>query len=62
MDGLADLNNTYDQLENVDAKVNMDENGNLAIATVVVKASGKRGKEQKPFEGEFSNIYFFCKK
>jgi hypothetical protein len=62
LNGLADLNNTYDHLENVDVKVNINEDENLATATVIVKASGKRGIEQDPFNGEFRNIRFFRKK
>jgi len=59
--GLKDPDNNYNHLENIELKVEARETGNLAIANVIVKASGTRGKDQKPFNGEFRNIRFFRK-
>ncbi len=58
---LKDINNTYENLNNIEIKVDIDQINGLAIATVIVKAKGKRGKEQKPFNGVYKNIRFFRK-
>lgn len=61
LEGLSDLSNSYDYLQNVSLEVAIHDNGVFATATVTVKASGKRGKDQKPFNGVFKNIRFFKK-
>ena len=61
LDGLKDPNNIYEHLENVDTEVKINEANNLAIVTVTVKASGKRGEKGDPFRGLYKNIRFFRK-
>src|SRR5688500_12950158 len=59
---LSDLNNTYDLLENISMDISVHESGELATAAVMVRASGKKGKEQTPYNGVNKNIRVFRKK
>jgi len=61
LEELADLNNSYDHLENIFVEIKINEAENKAIANVTVKARGKRGEPQKPFNGVYKNIRFFRK-
>jgi mannose-6-phosphate isomerase-like protein (cupin superfamily) len=61
LEGLSDLHNTYDLLENINCRVDMNDSETISTATVLVKASGKRGESQVPFDGTFKNIRVFRK-
>jgi quercetin dioxygenase-like cupin family protein len=61
LEELSDPNNSYVYLEHIVGDVKINEEENKAVVNVIVKASGRRGEPQKPFNGAYRNIRFFRK-
>lgn len=58
---LTDPLNTYSELENINITSSLNLTEDQAISVVIVRATGKRGPEQKPFSGDLKKNRFFRK-